>query len=218
VKRGRAWIEGEVSRALRADATEGWPDDPSVVAGTLAFACQAGIDLVGELRAHAERAELASNVWHAAQVVCALGRRSPPALFRACVADLERRPWAPWTALAARELGDAKVIARCERALSDALRSSPPHQGGAAVTGVPEIALTAVSIEALAGLSSKSARNAVARGQAFLRRWQMGSNASASLELKACRGAFPASPVASLLRCDVTGHALLALNGEGRGQ
>jgi AMMECR1 domain-containing protein len=217
VKRAGGWLEREMACGLRGDAVEGWPDDPSVVAGTLAFGCQAGIDVLGPLSAYAKRLELASNAWHAAQVVCALGKQSPPALFRACVADLERRPWAPWTALAARVLGDAKVMARCERPLIDALRLSSPHPGGASVTDVPEIALTAVSIEALVGLRSRASRSAVARGRAFLLRWQLGSNVSASLDPGLCRGAFPASPVASLLRCDVTAHALLALKGESPG-
>jgi hypothetical protein len=161
---------------------------------------------------HAARPELAQDAWHAGQVAYALGRRSPASLYRACVDDLETRPWAPWTALAAREMGDAKVVVTCERALVDALRSTAPHHGGASVTGIPEIALTAVAIEALAGLSSAAARHAVERGRAFLRRWQLGPRTSASLDPKVCRGAFPASPVASLLRCDVTGHALLALD------
>ena len=105
------------------------------------------------------------------------------------------------------------MIARCERTLVNALRTTAPHHGGAGVTGVPEHALTAVSIEALAGLGSKAARDAVARGRAFLRRWQLGRNLSASLDPNACRGAFPVSPVVSLLRCDVSGHAVLALTG-----
>lgn len=214
VRRCRAWLEREMVLGLRGETVEGWSDDPSVVAGTLAFGCQAGLDMMKPLVAYAARPELTASAWHAAQVVCALERRSPPSLFRACVADLEHRPWAPWTALAARTLGDAKVIARCERPLVDALRSSSPHEGGAGVTGVPEIALTAVSIEALAGLRSKAARSAVARGRDFLRRWQLGSNIPASLDPRLSRGAFPASPVASLLRCDVSGHALLALSGE----
>ncbi len=210
VKRCRAWLEREIARGLRGEDVEGWPDDPAVVAGTLAFASQAGIDVMAPLATYASRPDLALDVWHAAQVVGALGRESPPALFRACVLDLERRPWAPWTALAARALGESKVVSRCERPLVESLRSSSPHLGGAGVTGVPEHALTAVSIEALAGLGSKSARDAVARGRAFLRRWQLGSGVSASLDPSACRGAFPVSPVVSLLRCDVTGHAILA--------
>ena len=182
-----------------------------MVAGTLALASQAGIDLAEPLSQFAAKPELATNAWHAAQMVCVLGKRSPPQLVRACVADLDQRPWAPWTLLAARELGDAKLIARCERPLVEALRSQAPHLGGASVTNVPETALTAISIEALAGLRSKEAKSAVARGQDFLRRWQLRSSVSASLDPFLCRGAFPASPVASLLRCDITGHAVLAL-------
>jgi AMMECR1 domain-containing protein len=210
IKRGLGWLASDIARALRGDRIEGWPDDPAVVAGTLALVFQAGVDVRSSLIAHAARPELAKNPWHAAQVICALGRQSPPALFRACVADLERRPWAPWTALAARELGDARVLARCERSLIASLRSSPPHQGGAAVTAVPEIALTAIAIEALAGLESRTAEAAVARGRSFLRRWQI-ATPNAALDPALARGAFPASPVVSLLRCDVTGHAVLAL-------
>ena len=211
IKRAARWLEREIAQALRGDPVEGWPEHPAVVAGTLALASQAGIDLAEPLSQFAAKSELTTNAWHAAQMVCVLGKRSPPQLVRACVADLDQRPWAPWTLLAARELGDAKLMARCQRPIVEALRSQAPHLGGASVTNVPETALTAISIEALAGLRSKEAKSAVARGKDFLRRWQLRSSVSASLDPVLCRGAFPASPVASLLRCDITGHAVLAL-------
>src|SRR5882724_3984622 len=117
----------------------------------------------------------------------------------------------PWTCLAARARNDAEVMARCERPLVESLRSDPPHVGGAGRGEVPETALTAITVEALARLRSPAAENAVRRGQAFLRRWQAGADTPAALDPALARGAFPASPTASLLRCDVSGHALLAL-------
>jgi len=89
------------------------------------------------------------------------------------VADLERRPWAPWTAMAARARGDAGVLARCERALAASIRRGPPHEGGAALGDVPQIAQTAAVVEALAGSRSRTGRAARTRGAAFLRRWQL---------------------------------------------
>jgi AMMECR1 domain-containing protein len=213
VARAKSWLEREIASALRGDAVEGWPDHPAVVAGTLALASQAGIDLAEPLSQYANKPELAANAWHAAQVISVLAKRSPAQLVRACVADLDHRPWAPWSLLAARALGDAELIGRCERPLVEALRSRAPHRGGASVTSVPETALTAISIEALAGLRSKEAKSAALRGQDFLRRWQLRANVAASLDPLLCRGAFPASPVQSLLRCDITAHAVLALSG-----
>jgi AMMECR1 domain-containing protein len=207
----RVWLKNDIERALRGVRVEGWPDEPAVVAGTLALASKAGLDVTGPLGEYAKKREVFAHPWHAAQVAYALGRDAPADLWIACVADLERRPWAPWTALAARARRDAKVIATCERSLAPTLRSRAPHIGGTSTTDVPEIALTAVTIEALAGLPSSTARAAVRRGRAFLRRWQYGTEIPASIDPVLAMGAFPASPVESVLRCDITAHALLAL-------
>jgi hypothetical protein len=161
-------------------------------------------------RAHPE---VANHPWHAAQVVVALGPGAPGALLRACASDLARRPWAPWTAIAAARCGDARTLARAGAALADAIADSGPHAGGACVTPVPEIALTAITAEALALLDSSSSRSALARARAFLRRWQLlPGRISAALDPAMSVGAFPASPVADLLRGDITAHALLALD------
>jgi AMMECR1 domain-containing protein len=204
-------LERDVRNALAGRPVPGWPEGPDVVAGTLALVALAGIDVRRELRQHAAaREEVAKQPWYAAQVVAALGREAPPELWKACVRDLDARPWAPWTAIAARALGDSRVLARTTATLVASIRAAPPHAGGCAVRPVPEIALTAVVVEALA--AAPRARRAVERARRFLRAWQyMPPAIRAPLRPDIVHGGFPASPVADLLRIDVTGHALLAL-------
>jgi AMMECR1 domain-containing protein len=212
--RGRAWLGGTIARALAGRPVAGWPDDPAVVAGTLALAVLAGAAGEGVLAtfAAAKTAAIARSPWHAAQVATALGPGAPVALYRACARDLASRPWAPWTATAARARGDAALLARAERALAASLRRAPPHAGGVDATPVPEIALTAAAAEALGPSRSPAARAAAARARAFLERWQLlGEAIPAALDPGLAEGAFPISPVCDTLRCDVTAHALLAL-------
>jgi hypothetical protein len=208
-------LERDIRGALRGGSVPGWPEEPALVAGTLALAVRAGIDVRSELAAFArERRDLGGSPWHAAQVCAALGRSAPPALYAAAVRGLDQRTWAPWTMMAAEELGDAPTRARCEAALVASIRDAPPHVGGANVTAVPELALTAVVAEALARSRSRVARAAVARARSFLRRWQLvGDHIPGELDVAIAGGAFPISPIISALRCDVTGHAVLALQG-----
>lgn len=214
VDRGRRRLERDIREALAGRPPPGWPTDPFRVAGTLALAILAGANVEAELAHLArENADLGRVPWHAAQVVAALGGRAPSRLWRACVTSLEREPWAPWTVLAARARGDGAVIERAEAALIESIRKSAPHIGGVAVhaaTGVPEIAITALTAEALAASPDRGVRAAVARARAFLRRWQITERGPGCAAVNAF-GAFPASPVSMLLRADMTGHALVAL-------
>jgi hypothetical protein len=125
------------------------------------------------------------------------------------VRDLDVRAWAPWTAIAARARGDAAVLARCAPALVASIRDRAPHAGGCSARPVPETALTAVTVEALAPLAA--ARASVRRARAFLRAWQIPDEPAAPLLPEIAAGAFPASPVVELLRVDITAHAMLAL-------
>jgi AMMECR1 domain-containing protein len=203
-------LHAEIAAGLDGDAPPGWPDDEPAIAGTLALAIRAGLPFADALLARAGSAPLASSAWHGAQVVAALGTRAPDALWAACVADLDARPFAPWTALAALARGDRAIHARIARTLVAAIAA----RGGVASGSVPELALTALTVEALAaGPATSEARAAVARGRAFLARWQFVPGCvPAALEPRAALGAFPLSPVVSVLRCDVTAHCLLALN------
>jgi hypothetical protein len=81
------------------------------------------------------------------------------------------------------------------------------------VTEVPEIALTALSVEALRGVRpTRDVMAAIARGEEFLRRWHVASGSvPAPFDPEASVGAFTGSPISSGLRGDVTGHAYLAL-------
>jgi hypothetical protein len=105
------------------------------------------------------------------------------------------------------------VIERAEPPLIESIRKSAPHVGGVVThtaTGVPEIAITALTAEALAPSADPVVRAAVARARAFLRRWQITERGPACAAVTAF-GAFPGSPVSILLRGDMTGHALAAL-------
>jgi hypothetical protein len=210
--RARRRLEADVRAGLAGEAVAGWPSDPDVVLATVAFAVRAGVPLARELRTLAETHSGSRSAWHAAQVVSALGPLAPEALFAICVDDLSRHPFAPWTLLAAQARGDDTVALQAARGLANFLRREPPHLGGASITPVPETALTAVAVEGLAGHRAAWARAAVARGRAFLARRQLvGPRIYAALQPAACHGAYAASPIADLLRCDITAHALLAM-------
>jgi AMMECR1 domain-containing protein len=210
VARARERLAREVRAALGGRAVEAWPQRPDVVAGTLALVSMGGIDVRRELRAWIDgHPEVAASPWHAGQAVAALGPDAPAALWEACVRDLDVHPWAPWTAIAARARGDDAVLARCAPALAAAIRERGPHAGGCSARPVPETALTAVTVEALAALPA--ARAAVRRARSFLRAWQIPEDPPAPLLPAIAAGAFPASPVVELLRVDITAHAMLAL-------
>jgi hypothetical protein len=211
-QRARAWLRGAIERALRGGAVDGWPTELAMQAGTLALAQMAGLDFTRELAELARAEALHASPWHAAQVVAALGTDAPAPLWDRCVADRATRPWAPWTVLAARARRDPGVVGDASRALVASLRSSSPNEGGCNTTEVPETALTALVVEALAGLDDADARAAVRRGRRFLSRLQLvGDAVPAPLDPALADGAFPASPVVDLLRCDVVAHALQAL-------
>lgn len=212
-RRARARMEGEARAALRGDPIAGWPTEPAAVAGTLAHLILAGIDLSAELRALVGRSRSSPiDPWFAGQVAFALGDATPPELLRVLADDLRAHPWAPWTALAARRRGDRALLARAVRPLIRSLREDGPHVGGCTATAIPELALTALTIEALAGLPDREARTAVARARRFLERWQLRpGNIPAALDPALAMGAFPASPITPLLRCDVVAHVRLAL-------
>jgi hypothetical protein len=212
VGRARAWLRATIDRAIHGGSVAGWPEDRAMQAGTLALAHAAGLDFARELLDLAGDEKVVASPWHAAQVVAALGHDAPTTLFRACVCDLRRRPWAPWTVLAARARGDEAVVREASRALVASLRAGSPNEGGCSTTEVPETALTALVVEALDGIDDADARAAVRRGRRFLRRLQwLGEAVPANLDPKLADGAFPISPVVDLMRCDVVAHALLAL-------
>ena len=212
VARAKRWLRREIERALAGHAVDGWPRETPRVAGTVALAALAGVEVTRELRELSAAPGVTSSAWHAAQVVAALGPSSPEGLWKACVADLAAQPWAPWTAIAARRIDDAAVLARCHRALAGSIKKRGPYEGGTDVTPLPELALTAVVVEALAGAKSKASTAAAGRARDFLLQWQLAPGAvPASLDADLAAGAFPLSPVLDGLRADVTAHAVLAL-------
>jgi hypothetical protein len=212
VRRGGAWLKREIAAAMAGKTVGGWPTDRAVIAGTLALARMSGVDVTRELAAAARDDALRGSPWHAAQVVAVLGGEAPEALWSACVEALPSRPWAPWTLLAARARQDSQIVEQTARALCASIRASAPHEGGCAATSVPEIALTALVVEALDGLPDADARDALRRARRFLASSQLLQPAiPAPLEPELAHGAFPGSPVViDVLRCDVTAHALRA--------
>jgi hypothetical protein len=213
VARARAWLARDVAAAMRGHRVEGWPDDPAMAAGTLALAAMAGVDVEHDLASMASVDALRASPWHAAQVVAVLGPRAPDALWKACVDHLPKHPWAPWTAMAAEARDDVDARASTRMHLARSIRLRAPHAGGCATTEVPETALTAITVEALVSGRNAEERTAIDRAREFLLRRQLrSSNMPAPLDPHLALGAFVASPVADVLRCDVTAHALLALS------
>jgi AMMECR1 domain-containing protein len=206
-RRARRRLERDVERALGGRAVEGWPDRPDVVAGTLALCALAAVPVKDALARLAVDPAVARSPWHAAQVIAALGGAAPRSLFAACVADLDARPWAPWTLLASRAIGASDVRRRCRATVLASIRSSRPYRGGVVLRSVPEIALTALAIEAVAG--EKGSAAAIARARDLLRRAQILSPRGPVTSDAV--GAFPLTPTDDTLRCDVTAHAVLAL-------
>jgi hypothetical protein len=212
VARAKRRLERDIRRGLAGDAVDGWTENPELVAATMALAVLAGVPLQDDLVSFIQATHAPESPWHAAQVVAALGPRAPVDLWRSCVADLARRPFAPWTVIAADAIGDRPVRVRAARAVASAIREEGPHRGGASITPTPETAVTALAVEALAGHDATWARQAVARGREFLCSMQLlDRRLTAALDPALSYGAFSASPSADLLRCDITAHALLAM-------
>lgn len=121
------------------------------------------------------------------------------------------------TVMAAGARGDRATGARVARAVATSLRKDPPYRGGASITPIPETAVAALAIEALARHPAPWARAAVVRGRQFLGRMQLvGRRITAGLEPTLAHGAFSATPAADFLRCDISAHALLAMVTERR--
>jgi len=210
-KRARVWLEREITRGL-AGRLATFPREVPLVAGTLALAKLAGIAVDAPLREIAASPALHSEPWHAAQVVCALGAGAPPELYRACVNALASEPRAPWTALAARTLGDRATHARVARTLAACVPKDGAHAGGVGAGTLPEVALTALVVEALARATERAAQTARAGALAFVLRQQHLAHVPPDIaEPELAFGAFPLTPVHAYLRTDVTAHALIAV-------
>jgi AMMECR1 domain-containing protein len=188
-KSARAWLAREMERR-----GEGWPDRPDMVLGTLALAARAGLDV--PLADEALRVDVASaSPWHLAQAASVLGARTPEAVWTAVVRSLESRPFSPYALMAAHARGDAEITQRC----ASAITSMMPR----------ETALASAAIEALLPLRSSEAKRAVRDARAFVLARQI-LDVPAALHPHTL-GAFRASPIAPILRCDITAHAALAV-------
>ena len=210
--RARRRLLSDARAALAGTAVEGWPEDAAQAAGTLALLIRAGVPVRRELLGVLATNDITRSPWHCAQVVAALGTEAPQALWSACVSDLDAHPWAPWTLLGADARGDLVTRERAARALVIGLRADAPHRGAGTITAIPEVALTALAVEALSTHGASWSRAATKRARSFIARMQLvGDRVYGALDPTMAWGAFPASPVMDWLRGDVTGHAVLAL-------
>jgi hypothetical protein len=210
--RVRRWLEREILAALVDKRRTAFPEETPFVAGTLALAKLAGVACDEPLRALSRSPALASMPWHAAQVVCALGREAPDGLYRACVNALDDDALAPWTVMAARARGDHATFERAARLLARRVASRGPHVGGVGTSSLPEVALTAAVVEALTGVRDREAAAARLRALRFVGRQQHLPHVPPDVPDPALAfGAFPLTPVHGYLRADVTAHAALAL-------
>jgi hypothetical protein len=199
-------LRADVAAALGGADVPGWPDDPTLVAATLALVSLAGIDVRAALAEAALAPDMARTPWYAAEVAAALGTLAPAAVWAGCVRGLDADPWAPWTAIAARVRGDAAIFDRCEGALVAVVGEDGAVMGPYG----PEIARTAATVEALEPFQTEAARDAAERACGFLRRSQL-AEVGEPLHPGSIDGAFPVIPDNDGLRTDVTAHALLAL-------
>jgi hypothetical protein len=199
-------LRADVAAALGGADVPGWPDDPALIAATLALVSLAGIDVRVPLAEAALAPEVARTPWYAAEVAAALGSSAPPSVWAACVRGLEADPWAPWTAIAARVRGDAAIFDRCEGALVAVVGEDGAVMGPYG----PEVARTAATVEALEPFQSQAAREAAGRACGFLIRCQL-AEVGEPFHPSSIDGAFPVIPDNDGLRTDVTAHALLAL-------
>ena len=147
--------------------------------------------------------------WHAAQVVAALGSHATAPLYAACVDAISLQPFAPWTAIAAHRRGDTATF---ERVIAHLLACLPPSDFGF----VSEPALAGLTLEEL-GLSQNievgARRSATLE---LLRRSQLWADCDPAPIAASVHGAFPLAPNQTLLRCDATAHAALALASDER--
>lgn len=207
-QRLRAFLQAELDALARGRTPDAWPEAPRAVAGTLALLELSGIHH-GLLEPSVDDFDAtAESAWHAAQVVCALGARAPDDLWEVCRSTLRGMPWASWTALAARARDDQATLARAVRNLQSAL-SPLGTEGECPAPGLP-LALVAAAAEALLPESSGEAQERVAACRRYLLRWQIGYETADAVRDRGL-GAFPLLPNDTILRADVTAHALLAL-------
>lgn len=211
-RRAKQWLERRIREGLSEGRVEAWPTEPAVVAGTLALAKLAGVDVTGPLRELARRDDVHRMPWHAAQVATALAREAPDSLWRACVKSLGAEPRAPWVAIAAAERGDWDVYERVAAALAASVCSQGPHRGAVGSGPIPELALTAITAEALAPARAAAIERAGRAARAFVERSQVrGDVLPESCDPSGADGGFPLTPVHVFMRSDVTAHAVLAI-------
>ncbi|HET7539624.1 MAG TPA: AMMECR1 domain-containing protein, partial [Polyangiaceae bacterium] len=202
--RARSWLGRELERAHSGHGVEDWPDDVAAVAATWALACLAGVRAQATLRSLASSAGLHAEPWHAAQVVAALGREAPNELWQTCVQSLDSQPFAPWTAIAAHRRDDRATF---ERAIGHLLEHLPSPEFGF----VSEPALAGLTLEALGLSENAEVRSRRANAFELLHRCQLWADCDPAAVPAWVHGAFPLAPSQTLLRCDASAHAALAL-------
>ena len=186
--------------------------------GTVALACLAGVPRARRLASCVARPLARARPVARVAVACrrrsraALGRDTPRELWAWCVDGISRaHPFAPYTALAARAMRRrARLPPRNRRGRQRSSAAPPPHRGGASATALPETALTAVAAQRSPAHARTAARTPT-RSRSCARASSSRARIPAALDPALALGGFAATPVDDMLRADITGHALLAL-------
>ncbi len=195
---------------------------PAQIAGTYALAALAGLPVLDALMPLLDDPTvLEPDAWHAAQIACVLGERTPYRLWKHCQLALQRFGFAPWTLRAALRIGDEASARLAAKGLLAGLANLA--EAGVVPHGQPpSLAEVAACIEALApadlsflGARAPAAEHSLRRGCDYLVRYQFSELSGLSLAPEA-KGGFPLTPSEPYLRTDVTAHAVLALTSSVR--
>ncbi|HEV8245425.1 MAG TPA: ferritin-like domain-containing protein [Polyangiaceae bacterium] len=205
-------LERDLAAALDGTRVAGFPEEPALVAATLALAALAGLEVREALRSRASVLEhFRDQPWYAAQVAAALAEDTPEELWAIVTRDLDRSSWAPWTARAALAKGDNAVFARATQGLVESLAGLGPG-GTSQEQPAPALARIAATLEALVDAPLDAAGTlALTHARDYLQRWQFRASCPPGVQPELAYGALPLSPSEWYLRTDVTAHALLAL-------
>jgi len=211
-QRLRCFLAEQLALVANARPPAAWPAEPAAIAGTLALLKLAGIEhsLLSLPASADDFSDDPAGAWHLAQVVAAFGAEAGQDAWARCQSALRSTPWPCWTALAARKLDDATTLARAARTLQTAL--GPLGLRGECHGPSLPLALVAAAVEALAPETAAETLDRISAGRRYLMRWQIDEK-TPDVDPRCAVGAFPLLPNHTMLRADVTAHALLALAG-----
>ena len=213
--RGRRRLLLEIQHALAGKEVDGWPASAKSRARSPTRCARVSSSIRDARIRRCARETSRASRGTPGKLVAALGRDAPATLWEvACLEDLDREPWAPWTILGFHAREESADEALGDEGLVERVRRERQTEGAVVVRDVAETAVTALTVEALKAYEeAEGALPAIHRARAFLSRQQL-SRATTPAAFAAGEetlGAFVATPTSSALRGDVTAHALLAM-------